>query len=99
MVSYPEPMYLYTRIIEHKHFESGEQGHTVITKEYPIEFCETCVPLYPVGGDRNDEIYERYIDHNNDDIIFGGRLGSYRYMNMDETINQALYVSKKIIDG
>lgn len=99
MVSYPESKYSHTRIIEHKHFEFGEQDHTVITKEYPLEFREGNTPFYPVGGVENKIIYEKYIDHNNDEVIFGGRLGSYRYMNMDETINQALEVSKKIIDG
>ena len=97
MVSYPDPDREFTRIIEHKHFEFGEQEHTIITKEYPTEFTEDRIPFYPVGGERNAKIYNKYL--NNDGVIFGGRLGSYKYMNMDQTIKQALEVSKTIIDG
>ena len=92
MVSYPD-QHKFTRIIEHKHFEFGEQAHTVITKEYPMSFNENRTPFYPVGGDLNAAIYKKYA--NEGGAIFGGRLGSYRYMNMDETIKQALEMSER----
>jgi UDP-galactopyranose mutase len=82
----------YTRIIEHKHFEFGNQPKTVITKEYPKAWRIGDEPYYPVNDDRNNSLYARYrelAEHENN-VIFGGRLGTYRYLDMDRVIEQAL---------
>lgn len=91
MVSYPEKQYEFTRIIEHKHFEFGKQNFTVITREYSQDWKIGMEAYYPVNDTKNQGIYEKYnlFDVDNK-FIFGGRLGSYKYLNMDETINNAL---------
>lgn len=92
MMSYPEPEYKFTRIIEHKHFEFGKQPFTIITKEYPDDWTIGKEPYYPVNDDKNQCIYEMYrnLTHKEKNIAFGGRMGSYKYLNMDETIELAL---------
>jgi len=97
MVSHPEKEFAYTRIIEHKHFDFGQQEFTVITKEYPQDWEIGMEAFYPVNDIKNQKIYEKYnkIDVGNK-LIFGGRLGSYKYLNMDQTIENALELIKKI---
>lgn len=89
----------YTRIIEHKHFEFGEQEKTVITKEFSEEWSEGMEPYYPVNDERNLKLYEKYkvCSEKEHHVIFGGRLAEYKYYDMDKVIKQALLLSKKHI--
>lgn len=84
----------YTRIIEHKHFEfgKGDPGKTVITREYSCEWKQGDEPYYPVNDDRNMELYKKYKNKADSEknAIFGGRLGTYQYMDMDKVIARAL---------
>lgn len=88
----------YTRIIEHKHFEGKCTPNTIITKEYPQEWHKGREPYYPVNTKRNESIYKEYkmrsiLDQN---VFFAGRLGTYRYMNMDQIIKEALELFKQL---
>lgn len=84
----------YTRIIEHKHFEPGKgnPGKTVITREYPLSWTKGQEPYYPVNDEHNKALYKKYrqLAIREKNIIFGGRLGSYQYMDMDQVIGKAL---------
>lgn len=99
MMSYPESKYAFTRIIEHKHFEFGEQSVTIITKEYPDDWSIDKEPYYPVNDNKNQLIYEKYYDlvKKETNVFFGGRMGSYKYLNMDETISQALKLTNQLL--
>ncbi len=92
VVNYTEREVPYTRIIEHKHFEFGTQPSTVITREYPEQFDEGREPYYPINDERNNTLAEQYraLAANDDKVIFGGRLGEYRYYDMDKVIESAL---------
>lgn len=81
----------YTRVIEHKHFEFGTQEKTVITREYPTEWREGMEPYYPVNDEKNQVLYQRYLQLTKmeKNIIFGGRLAEYRYYDMDQVIASA----------
>lgn len=95
VVNYTEREVPYTRIIEHKHFEFGEQPRTVITREYPDEYVRGKEPYYPINDDRNTELYARYkaISEADTQVVFGGRLGEYRYYDMDKSVEKALNIS------
>lgn len=82
----------YTRIIEHKHFLFGTQPHTVITREYPASWAPGQEPYYPVNDPKNQALYQTYqeLARSRKDVRFGGRLGAYRYYNMDQVIRAAL---------
>ena len=97
VVNYTEREIPYTRIIEHKHFEYGKQPVTVISREYPSEWKQGDEPYYPVNNSRNEEIAEKYrkLADKEENVIFGGRLGSYRYYDMDKVIAAALETVKK----
>ena len=92
VVNYTEREVPYTRIIEHKHFEFGKGRGTVITKEYPAEWKPGEEPYYPMNNDKNNTIFARYQSKaaSWSQIIFGGRLGQYKYFNMDQVVRQAL---------
>lgn len=92
VVNYTEREIPYTRIIEHKHFEFGKQKKTVITKEYPNEWKEGDEPYYPVNDEKNTKLYEKYIElaEKEENVIFGGRLGEYKYYDMDKIIERVL---------
>lgn len=92
VVNYTEREIPYTRVIEHKHFEFGTQQGTVITREYPAEWREGDEPYYPVNDERNDALLKQYqeLAQKKQHIIFGGRLGQYRYYDMDKVIEAAL---------
>lgn len=96
VVNYTDAETPYTRIIEHKHFEFGNQNHTYITKEYPKNWDKGDEPYYPINDQRNTELYQKYLELSKEDpdVIFGGRLGSYRYYNMDQVIAAALKTVK-----
>ena len=92
VVNYTEREVPYTRVIEHKHFEFGTQPGTVITREYPAEWREGDEPYYPVNDERNSALLKKYqeLASGRPHIIFGGRLGQYRYYDMDKVIAAAL---------
>lgn len=92
VVNYTEYEVPYTRIIEHKHFEYGTQPKTVITREYPKNWSKGDEPYYPMNDEKNAGLYEKYhaLAEQEGDVIFGGRLGQYKYYDMDDTIEAAL---------
>ena len=92
VVNYTEREVPYTRIIEHKHFEFGKQPTTVISREYPAEWKPGMEPYYPVNDEENSALYARYkvLAEAEPHVIFGGRLGQYRYYDMDKVIRAAL---------
>lgn len=100
VVNYTDAETPFTRIIEHKHFEMGKgnKNKTVITREYPKTFKRGDDPYYPINDTRNKKLYSDYVKlarSNYPNVIFGGRLGQYRYYNMDQTIMAALQTVKK----
>ena len=97
VVNYTERDVPYTRIIEHKHFEFGKQDKTIISKEYPSEWKLGDEPYYPVNDAENTELYEQYqkLAEQKANVIFGGRLGSYKYYDMDQVISEALKLVEK----
>ena len=92
VVNYTDRETPYTRIIEHKHFEYGTQPKTVITREYPADWKEGMEVYYPVNDEKNQALYQQYADlvKMEDRVIFGGRLGEYKYYDMDKVIASAL---------
>lgn len=92
VINYTERKIPYTRIIEHKHFEFGIQSKTVITREYPQVWHPGLESYYPINTEENQKLYNQYkkLSQKESNIYFGGRLGSYKYYNMDETIEAAL---------
>ncbi len=96
VVNYTAADVTYTRIIEHKHFEFGKQSKTVITHEYPADWQPGIEPYYPVNDQKNNDLFKRYSElaSKESNIIFGGRLGQYKYYDMDKVIEAALEVAK-----
>lgn len=91
VVNYTEREVPYTRIIEHKHFLSETSKCTVITKEYPMDWKRGLEKYYPMNDEKNQALYNKYKEFSqNDDIIFGGRLGMYKYYDMDKVIRAAM---------
>ncbi len=82
----------YTRIIEHKHFEFGQQPDTVISYEYPQDWQPGAEPYYPINNQRNDDLAEQYhqLAQQEKNVWFGGRLGEYKYYDMDKIVAQVL---------
>lgn len=97
VVNYTEREVPYTRIIEHKHFTFGTQPSTVITREYPAAWQEGEEPYYPVNNDKNDALFAEYqaLAKERPYVIFGGRLGQYRYYDMDKVIAAALAAAER----
>ena len=97
VVNYTDRETPYTRIIEHKHFEFGTQEKTVITKEYPSDWEKGQEPYYPVNNQQNNDLYSKYkkLAQTVPQVIFGGRLGQYRYYDMHQVIAAALEVVKQ----
>lgn len=97
VVNYTDSETPYTRIIEHKHFEFGTQEKTVISREYSAEWKLGDEPYYPVNDDKNSSLYAQYkeLADKEQHIIFGGRLGEYKYYDMDKVIEVALEVANK----
>lgn len=98
VVNYNERQVPYTRIIEHKHFAFGKGDKTVITREYPADWTPGAEPYYPVNDEKNQALYERYrlLSEGEDKVLFGGRLGQYRYYDMDKVVAVALALTKEI---
>ncbi|MCM1046297.1 MAG: UDP-galactopyranose mutase [Candidatus Gastranaerophilales bacterium] len=92
VVNYTKRQVPYTRIIEHKHFEFGTGKGTVITREYPAAWQKGDEPYYPINDDRNNELLTQYqkLAAQEKNVLFGGRLGQYRYYDMDKVIEAAL---------
>ncbi|MBP5384947.1 MAG: UDP-galactopyranose mutase [Lachnospiraceae bacterium] len=92
VVNYTEYEVPYTRIIEHKHFAFGTQEKTVITREYPAAWQQGDEPYYPMNDEANTALYEKYkaLAEREEQVIFGGRLGEYRYYDMHQVIRKAL---------
>ena len=92
VVNYTAADVPYTRIIEHKHFNFGRQPKTVISREYSSEWRKGDEPYYPVNNERNDELYKKYeaMAEKEDKVVIGGRLGQYKYYDMDKVIAAAL---------
>ena len=92
MVNYTDAEHPYTRIIEHKHFEFGTQPKTVISREYSAEWSVGQEAYYPVNNAENQALYERYraLADGEVNVVFGGRLGEYKYYDMDKVIESAL---------
>ena len=92
VVNYTDSETPYTRIIEHKHFEFNTCKGTVVSREYPATWKKGDEPYYPMNNDKNNELYQKYAKKAEEDnkVIFGGRLGKYKYYDMDDTIEVAL---------
>ena len=97
VVNYTEREVPYTRIIEHKHFEYGTQEKTIISREYSAEWTPGKEPYYPVNNEKNNALYEQYraLAEKDENVIFGGRLGMYKYFDMDKVIDAALKCCEK----
>lgn len=97
VVNYTDREVPYTRIIEHKHFEFGKQPKTVISREYSSEWKQGMEPYYPVNNEENNALYEKYreLADKESNVIFGGRLGQYKYYDMDKVIAAALECAGK----
>ena len=95
VVNYTDRETPFTRLIEHKHFEFGTQEKTVITREYPVDWEEGMEPYYPVNDERNNKLAEEYrlLAANEKNVIFGGRLGQYKYFDMAPIIEQVLQMN------
>ena len=98
VINYTDSETPYTRIIEHKHFEFGTGKGTVVTREYPAEWKRGDEPYYPLNNELNNKRYADYCELGENDIHveFGGRLGKYRYYDMDDTILDAMADFKRI---
>ena len=98
VVNYTDRETPYTRVIEHKHFEFGTQPKTVISKEYSTDWQEGMEPYYPVNDQRNQALYQQYAQKaaQEPNVIFGGRLGEYKYYDMDKVIESAMNLWERI---
>lgn len=97
VVNYTDRETPFTRIIEHKHFAFGTQPKTVITREYPAEWQVGDEPYYAVNDATNTALYQKYaaLAQENPGVLFGGRLGEYKYYDMDKVIASALSLVQK----
>ena len=97
VINYTEREIPYTRIIEHKHFEFGQGEGTVITREYPAAWKPGQEPYYPINDERNNKLFDGYqeLAAKERNVLFGGRLGQYRYYDMDKVVEAALDMAKK----
>lgn len=92
VVNYTGAEVPYTRVIEHKHFEFGTQLKTVVTEEYPCAWTPGKDAYYPINDEKNNELYRKYesLAKGEKDVIFGGRLGCYKYYDMDRVIKASI---------
>jgi UDP-galactopyranose mutase len=97
VVNYTAREVPYTRIIEHKHFEFGKQPTTIISREYSSEWKPGVEPYYPVNNEKNNALYQQYAElaSKEDDVLFGGRLGLYKYYDMDKDLIAALELTEQ----
>ena len=99
VVNYTESSVPYTRVIEHKHFEFGTQPKTVISREFSKEWDKGDEPYYPINDEKNIKLYENYmrLASNQNKTIFCGRLGGYKYYNMDQVVRQSMDLASQIL--
>ena len=99
VVNYTEYEVPYTRIIEHKHFEFGTQSKTVISREYSDKWTLEKEPYYPINNDANNALYQKYAELASEEkkVIFGGRLGQYKYYDMHVVIAEALKLCQALL--
>lgn len=92
VVNYTEREVPYTRVIEHRHFEKCDAKGTVVSKEFSSEWSVGIEPYYPINNDENNALYQKYeqLASQEKNVIFGGRLGKYKYYDMDKVIEAAL---------
>ena len=97
VINYTDRKTLYTRILEHKHFEFIESSKTVVTKEYPRDFTGENDPYYPINDTVNNQMYERYhqLAKKETKYLFGGRLAEYKYYDMDDIIEKVLMLVRE----
>ncbi len=100
VVNYTEYEIPYTRIIEHKHFEFGTQPKTVISKEYSVAWKRGDEPYYPVNNEKNNALYQKYAGRarTEEGVLFGGRLGKYRYYDMHHVVSEALKCVEELLN-
>ena len=98
VINYTEREIPFTRIIEHKHFTDATSPVTYITREYPKEFVKGDRPYYPINDERNSNLYKSYLELAKEEknTYFCGRLGQYKYFDMDDTIRASLDLFKKL---
>ncbi len=98
VVNYTDRDTPFTRIIEHKHFEFGNQEKTVISREYSSEWKPGDEAYYPVNDSRNNALFNSYkeLADKESNILFAGRLGEYRYLDMDTVVRKALDMARQI---
>ena len=98
VVNYTDRETPYTRVIEHKHFEFQDCPGTVITREYPSNWEKGMEAYYPVNDEKNNALFTKYqeLAKKEEKVIFGGRLGNYKYYDMDKVIEAALSLVKEI---
>ena len=97
VVNYTERELPYTRIIEHKYFTNVKTNKTVITKEYPTDWQKGMEAYYPINDEKNIGLYDKYVElAKKENIIFAGRLGQYKYFDMDKTMLSAMEIYNKI---
>jgi UDP-galactopyranose mutase len=94
VVNYTSREVPYTRVIEHKHFEFGNQCNTVVSREYSSEWKDGCEPFYPINDEKNTKLYEQYLElaKAEKDVLFGGRLAEYKYYDMHQVVAKAIEV-------
>jgi UDP-galactopyranose mutase len=97
VVNYTSKDIPYTRILEHKHFEFGNQDKTVVTKEYSVEYDGKSDPYYPINDEKNQKIFEKYVELSKTQVkyLFGGRLAEYKYYDMHQIFEKALDLVEK----
>lgn len=98
VVNYTSYEIPWTRIIEHKFFEGKDSNNTVITKEYPSKWKKGMEPYYPINDEKNNRLYELYkkLSEKEENIIFAGRLGEYKYYDMDKVIESAFNLFERL---
>lgn len=99
VVNYTDRETPYTRIIEHKHFDFGIQPKTIVTREYSVEWTQGDEPYYPINDEKNSAQYKKYkaLTEKEGNVIFGGRLGEYKYYNMDQVVEVALNKADEVL--
>lgn len=100
VVNYTEREVPYTRIIEHQHFEFGTGPDTIITKEYPATWEKGDEPYYPINNEENNALFEKYreLAERESNVLFGGRLGQYKYYDMDKVIDATLQIVEQELE-
>lgn len=95
VVNYTDEETKFTRIIEHKHFNMTVNDKTIISYEYPKDLNETNEPYYPINNEKNNNLYQKYKGIGENNIIFTGRLGTYKYIDMDDAVSMAFKLAEK----